>query len=435
MELLDFTVSNDYSVTFDVSLPREEWAGYLEDISRRLQQEKPLKGFRPGSAPLSLAEKGYGKQLYQQAAKNAADACMEAVYLEKQVFPVSVPTVDIYQADATGFGCRVSLEQYPQVSSMAYQGLKAEKPVCKCTEAAIDAEIAQFLRQHLEVHQVDRPAQMGDIAQLDFQGTCDGATFPFDHSDNSRLILGSGILFTGLDEALCGHMAGETLELRLTMAADFHRREIAGLTLDLRVHIQSVWARDLPTLDDAFVRKFVKAADTVEQYREQVRQKLQDRLDARSEQLFQANLNAALAEKLPVEIPPAMIQTAAVRYRRTLAGLAKKAGKTVEEYLAAEGKTLEDYEQMLLPAAKEEAAVSIAIDYVIRAEKLQVSQERLDRYYQRYAASAKCSIAEARQRVDQAALVESYLQRDARKRILATAVPVEVAVEQLPSII
>lgn len=433
MEILNFTVSGDYKVKFTAALERDAWVPFLSQISGELQKKKPIKGFRNGSAPLPLAEREYGEALYKPAAKNAADACIEKVCLEKGILPVSLPVVEIFEVGAKGFACAVSFDKYPEVDSMEYKGLKAEKPVCKCREEDIDADIARFMSQHLHVHEVDREARMGDIAQIDFSGTHNGEAFPFNQSSEFRLVLGSGVLFVGLDEILCGHSAGDTLQVSLTMPENFHRSEVAGLTLDLHVHLQSVWARDMRELNDAFVKEFVKDAETVQDYREQVRQKLQKRLDERSEKLFHANLNAEIARKLPVQIPPSMVETTAKRYLDTLAAFARGQEITVEQYLAREGKTVEDYKKLVEPAAWEQTAVSVAVDYVISTEKLTVAPERLQRYYERFAAGNKITVEEAKRRVNEPALIDDYLHKDAMKRIRESAVPVIVEVDVLPN--
>lgn len=433
MEFSNFEIKDGCRVHFTASMPREEWTAFLIKTSMELQRKKPIKGFRAGTAPVALAEREYGDELFKPAAREAADKCIEKLCLEKKTIPVSVPTVDIFQADAKGFACAAAFEIYPEVHAMDYKGIQAEKPVCKCKEADIDAEIARFMDQHLHVHEVARAAKMGDIAEVDFSGTHNGGAFPYDHSANSRFVLGSGQLFAGLDEALCGHVAGDHLDITLTMPDDFHRRDVAGLTLELSVNLHSVWARDRRELNDDFVKEFVPGAETVAQYREWTRQKVQKRMDERSEKLFHANINKVLAQNLPVEIPPAMVETTAKRYLDTLAGFARSQGITMEQYLAREGKSVEDYKKMVEPAAREQTAVSIAVDYVISAEKLSVSQERLQRYYQRYATANKISMEEAKRYINEPALIDEYLHKDAMKLIRENAVPVIVEVDTLPN--
>ena len=435
MKTMDFAVQDDYKVRFTVLLPREEWMPFVAKHSLSMQIKKPIKGFRAGTAPIALAEREYGEALYKLAARDAYEDSITKVCLEKQIIPVSQPIVDVFQADAKGFACGIAFEKYPDVTELEYRGLRVEKPVCKCTDAMIDAEISRFMSQHLEVHPVEREARMGDIAQVDFTGTHQGGPFPYDHSSQSRFVLGSGQLFAGLDEALCGHVAGDHLDITLTMPADFHRADVAGMTLDLHVNLQGVWARDMRELNDAFVQEFVTGAETVEEYRELIRQRIQKRLDEQSEKLFHANINKALAANLPVEVPPAMVDTTSRRYLRTLAAFARQEEMTVEQYLAREGKTLEDYKKLVEPAAREQTAVSIAVDYVITAENLSISQERLQLYYQRFAAGNKITVEEAKRQVSEDVLIDEYLHKDAMKLIREAAVPVIVEVDELPGLL
>ena len=432
MRTTDFSIRDGYKASFTATLDRGEFLPFLKRASEETQRRAPLDGYPDGGAPLELAERRYGHALYRPAAKEAADECIRRVCNERQLSPVSLPEISILRADREGFVCTAQLENYPVVERMTYRGLRAEKPVCRCTEAQINAEIDKFLHQRLDVREVAREARMGDIAEVDFTGTHNGGPFPYDHSAKSRFILGSGQLFAGLDEALCGHRAGDRLELTLTMPEDFHRADVAGLTLDLRVNLHGVWAREVRELDDAFVRRFVDGAETVAEYREQTRETLQKRFDERSERLFQSNLNRALAEALPVALPPSMVETTAKRYLETLAVLARREGLTAEQYLAREGKTVEDYRRMAEPAAREQTAVSVALDYVITAEGLTVDPARIEAYCRRYAGANGISFEEAVRRVDRDALTDELLQRDAMKLVHDSAVPVIVEVRELP---
>ena len=435
MNILDFAVTDAYKVQFTASMDRDDWKPYLESVSLELQKKNAIPGFRPGAAPLLLAEREYGQTLYKPAAKNAVDDCIEKICLEKKIIPVSLPEVKIFELGTNGFSFTVCFGKYPEVESVKYRGLTAEKPVCRCKETDIDAEIDQFRSQHLAVDEVNREARMGDVVQLDFTGNHNGEKFPFDHASQFRLVLGTNVLFAGLDETLCGHGSGDKLDLTLTMPKDFHRAEIAGMTLQLHVHIQSVWERKMRELDDEFVKEFINGAETVAEYRELTRKKIQKRLDAQSEQLFNANLNAEIARNLPVQVPPSMVETVLSRYIDTLSAFAKQQGKTAEQFLAEEGKTLEDYRELARSAAKEEAAVSIAIDYVISAEHLTVASERLQRFYARYADGNKITVDEARRRVNESALIDDYLHKDAIKLVRESAVAIPVEVDALPKII
>ncbi len=378
MDVLDFSRDEKSLVSFGIRLDRREWEPYLKSASSALQRQTPLRGFRPGAAPLKTAEAMYGKALYQAAANEAQGKLLPEICSERQLEPVSVPEIMVVTADKSGFECVCRFFNYPEIRELNYRGLTAKKPHRAVTEADIDREAENFRRNHLKVYETDREARLGDIAEVSFRGTCDGHGFPFDHSDKSRFILGSGRLFAGLDGALLGHHGGDELELSLTMPKTFHRQEIAGLTLDLSVRLKGVWARELQEMNDAFVRETVKDCETVSAYREKLRGRLQQVYEARSDEIFRRNLEASLAEAVSVPLPESMVRT---NYERYLAGLftaAKAQGKTPEELLQTEGKTMVSYQEEILPLAQRQVLYSLAVEYIVQKEALTVSEQELD---------------------------------------------------------
>ena len=87
---------------------------------------------------------------------------------------------------------------------------------------------------------------------------------------------------------------------------------------------------------------------------------------------------------------------------------------------------------MAEPAAREQTAVSIALDYIIRSEGLSIDPARIDRYVRRYAKANGISVEEAAGRIDRDAVADEMLQRDAMQLVRDSAIPMEVQVGELP---
>ena len=433
MDVLDFTHNSESYVSFTASLTRKEWEGWLKKASAALQKQRPLPGFRPGAAPLPVAERLYGKTLYQAAAADAQRELLSRVCEEMALDPVSEPSAEILSADGADFACRYSFFVYPELKELNYRGLKAEKPHRAVTESDIDRELENFRRNHLRVYETEREARFGDIVEVTFRGSTDGHGFPFDSSEKSRFVLGSGQLFAGLDEALLGHHKGDELSLTLTMPKNFHRQEIAGLTLDLSVRLKGVWARELQEVNDAFVRDYVKGCGSVSEYRELLRCRLEAAYESRAGKLYESNLEAALADAVPISVPEPMIRTNYERYLRQLASAAKVQGRTPEQLLRDEGKTLESYQAELLPLAHRQVLFSLAVDYIIENEKLSVSAQELDSWRNSTAEAMGLSPEQAQSQLgDSEALIEELLTRKAMALVASAAEPTVVELETLP---
>ncbi len=375
-------------ITFELLFDGPEWENPLKNHSLKLQKTAPIAGCRVGRAPLSLVIKTYGKTLIEAAAKDVLDASLMRAIAEQGFAPVSQPNVLTLHADEQDLRIIVSFMNYPEVNDFQYLGLSVEKPIRFCTETDIDAAVSDYLQKHLYVHEVDRPAEIGDIAEVDFTGTHDGAGFEFDHSKKSRFTMGSGTLFAGLDEALVGHMAGDHLSLSLTMPEDFHRPAVRGMTLDLEVNLHGVWARDKAEYTDQYVHDSVPGCETTADFREQQRAKIQKHYDNESTQILRKNIERALAGLITCPIPDSMYETATEKIAASIIPTAEEEKEDTEKRLAR-------YRETSRPVAVQQVKLSLALDYIIQREHIEITQEEVDANVNSYARALHISASEA----------------------------------------
>ena len=432
MKVEDIIRGENGDIHFTLKAEPEEWKWYLNYAAGALQKRQPVQGYRVGKAPLGVCMRVFGKELMDRATTFASNDLLDKACAEHGFMPVSDAERTITAADADRFEMEVSFDLYPEITEMDYKGLVIDRPVKHCSEQDIDNEVDRYMKSHLYVHEVPREARMEDIAEVSFTGTHQGRGFPYDHSDKVRFVMGSGILFTGLDEALVGHVAGDDLELSLTMPKDFHREPVAGLTLDLKVHLIGVWARDLLECTDEYVKEHIKDADTVAEFREQLRATIQGRYDNRTKTIFNENFEKVLVDRVTVPIPNSMVETVIGRFVSTLREIAQQEGKTAEQVLEEEGKTLEEYRESVRPIALRQVKVSVALDYVVHAEKLTVTRERVNAVIANHAQIQNVSPEEAKRRLGgDESIVEQLLNTKARELVLQYAEPNEFEVEDL----
>lgn len=399
MEVRNLIENEKSEVSFEILCEGSEWAAYLKKTAAQFQKQKPVPGYRAGKAALPVAAKFYGKALFEAASREATNELMGQVLVEHNFTPVTYPSFIVITSDLSKLEFICRFVNYPTLKELKYKGLEAEKPVRHATDADVDKAIDAYMRQHLYVHEVERPAQMEDIVELSFTASCGEESFSLDHSEKFRLRLGSGILFAGLDELLVGKTKGEDLETTLTMPEDFHRDDIAGKAVDLKVHVRGVWARDLLECTDEYVKEKVKGFDTLEQFREHQRETIQKRYDKKSEEEYIQNLETVLANEVKIEIPSGMVDTALVRHVNGLRNIAQQQGKTAEQALKEEGLTMDDFINMRRPLATLQVKKSIALDYIIQNENLTIDQAELDRYFERNAKAAEVTVEEMKRRM------------------------------------
>ncbi len=384
MEIRNFRELEDGSVVFELEESSKEWEETLNSVSAAMQKEKPIQGYRPGKAPLAIAFNEYGQAMIDQAEQEFVNSAVEKVCTEHEYYLLSGPEKDVEQADLTTLRAKVGIVPYPKANDFDYVGFEVVKPVKTVTEADIDEAMRRFMKGYPYVHEVDRAAEKGDTVEVSFTGTCNGEPFEFDHSDSSHFRMGANSLFYGLDDHLMGHVAGDDVEVTLTIPDDFHRKAIRGKTLDLKVHLKSVSVREIVECTDEFVQEKIAGANTVAEFREQQRDKLKRLNDSRTEKAFDRNLQKALASLVTCPVPEPMVSVSVDGFVRAMRSLAVQQGQTLNQYLQGRKQTLESFKKSVHPLALMQVKVSIALDYILSKENFEVSDEAVEEKIQSF---------------------------------------------------
>ncbi|MCD7739666.1 MAG: trigger factor [Lachnospiraceae bacterium] len=389
IEIQNLEERQDGTVAFEIKEDGAQWKEALNRVSEAMQKQKPVQGYRPGNAPLSIAYNTYGQPMIDQAVNEFLSEAIKQVCGEHDYFQLTKPDINITTADLSTLCASVSMVIYPKVADFDYTGLEVEKPVKTVSETEIDEAVKLYMKGHPWVHEVEREARMGDTAEVSFDGTCNGEPFEFNHCDKRRFKMGSGALFAGLDEALEGHKAGEELDLSLTMPETFQRKALRGKTLDLHVCLRGVYVREIRECTDEFVKENVKGAETVAEFRELQRTRLQKSNDARSERAFDRNLQRKLSSLVTCPVPASMLEVSIDGFVRSLAQFAAQQRKKMQQVLEERHQTLDDFKKEVTPVADLQVRVSIALDYILRKEKLEVSQEAIDKKVKNFMTNSK----------------------------------------------
>lgn len=88
----------------------------------------------------------------------------------------------------------------------------------------------------------NRPAEAGDMVNIDYSGTMKGESEPFEGgtAEAYNLVLGSNTFIPGFEDAVIGHESGETFTFELAFPDDYHAEDLAGQVAIWTVTINSI---------------------------------------------------------------------------------------------------------------------------------------------------------------------------------------------------
>ncbi|MBR4313554.1 MAG: trigger factor [Lachnospiraceae bacterium] len=124
---------------------------------------------------------------------------------------------------------------------------------------------------------VRREARMTDKVVIDFKGYVGGEELEGGEGKDYELVLGSGDFIPGFEEKVAGHSAGKKFSFDIQFPENYDP-SLAGKYAKFEVTIKSIEEANTPEVDEEFVKKHTKENSvTVEQYREEVKKRIEER--------------------------------------------------------------------------------------------------------------------------------------------------------------
>ena len=393
--------NNMAKLTVEVSLEDLEKA--IDKVYQKARGKIAIPGFRKGKAPKHVIENVYGKGVFYEDALNALFNENYGKIIDKESKKytfVGEPDVSIdkFEEDLITLIAIVPVKPEPKIS--AYTGMKIRKYEYTVTEADVDAEINKLLdRNARKVEVTDRPAQIGDIVNIDFVGTVDGVKFDGGEAHGFDLTLGSGQFIPGFEEQVVGMAIGEERDVNVTFPENYQAEELKGKAAVFAVKVNAITAKELPELTDEFVKE-ATGDETVAAYREKTVARLQANLDRKANDATENSILEAIAANTEVEIPQAMIE-------REIDSLVQKfeyqlmyQGLKLADYLDFLKVTEADFRKNYAEQAEKNVKNQLIISYIIEAEKIEATEAEVDEKIAQQAASVEKTLEEYKPTMD-----------------------------------
>ncbi len=410
-KVLEFSVDK---ATFDAAVDK----AYKKNVSKI-----NIPGFRRGKAPKSMIEKMYGKGFfYEDAINDILPAAYEAALAESGLDIVSQPDIDIKAIDENGVVITAAVYVKPEVKLGDYKGLTATREDVKVADEAVDAEIAKALEgQARETEVTDRACEMGDEVVFDFDGYVDGVAFDGGKSENYELKLGSGAFIPGFEEQIVGKAIGENFDVNVTFPADYHAENLAGKEAVFKCLVHAIKVRELPELDDEFV-KDVSEFDTVAEYRADVAAKLQAEADKEEDAKVDAQLMDKLVDAMEADIPEAMFANETEAMMRDYETRLRYQGLDMEMFMKYTGQTVDALKAQMRPQAEKQVKTRLALEAIAAAENFEATEEEIEAEYAKIAEAYNVKLEEVRAQIDSSAIAADLVVGKAAQLVRDTAV-------------
>ena len=338
----------------------------------------------------------YGENVFFEAAvdklyRPAMQDAIEASGLEV----IAVSNADVTSVSReNGIELKLTVVVKPVITIEGYKGIEATKKNVEVTDEDVSAELVKVQDRNSRMVDVDnRGALTGDTAVIDFEGFCDGKAFEGGKAEGFELSLGSGQFIPGFEDQIVGHEVGDEFEISVKFPEDYQAEELRGKDATFKIKLHQIKRKELPTLDDEFA-KDVSEFDTLDEYKNSLREKLQSDREKQEEMNVENQIFDALIEKVQGEIPEEMYEQEVEESINNFAYRLQSQGLNLETYLKYTGMDVNAIKEQFRPQSEKQLKLRLALEKIAELENLEVSDEAVEEEYEKLAKQYNMEVAQ-----------------------------------------
>jgi len=387
MKLLKNETIEKNIVKLTIEVDKEAFDAAIVKSYKKNVKNIAIPGFRKGKAPKAIIEKYYGVGVFYEDAVNfVCPDAYEFAVKESGIEPVDRPDIDIESIEeGKELVLTATVTVAPEVELGDYMGVSADKKNYKTKVADVDAEIKAAQEKNARMINVeDRAVKKGDFAVIDFEGFVDGVAFAGGKGTDHNLEIGGGQFIPGFEDQLVGAKIGEETEVNVTFPEEYHAEELKGKPAVFKVTVKSIQEKELPELNDDFA-KDVSEFDTFEEYKNDVKAKLDKANADKTAAEFEGNVIKVVTDAAKIDIPQCMIDNKVEDLIRDFGYRLSSQGLSLEQYMQFTGATADTFKEQFKDQAAEQVKTGLVLGEIAKRENIEVTDEDVEKEFERMA--------------------------------------------------
>lgn len=416
--------TKDNKSTIVVEIEKELMESGAQKAYLKARKNIMIPGFRKGKAPRKMIESMYGAHVFfEDGLEEIFPEVYEFAVVKQELKAVGRPSLtdmDIAEDGATTI--TIVTEIYPEVTLGEYKGVEVEKTEAEVTDEQVQAELNQMAQNVASTETVERAAEMGDTANIDFEGFDNGVAFEGGKGENFDLKLGSGSFVPGFEEQIVGMNVGEEKDIDITFPEDYHA-ELAGKAVVFHVKLNKLSVTNVPAIDDELA-KDVSEFETLEELKADIHAKKLESMRKQIENAFEQSVVDKVAENATVDVPSALVDAELDTQMERFAYQLQMSGYSVEQYAKMMGGDLNTMRQAFKPMAEKQAKANVVLEKIAEVENITVTDEDVENEYAELAKSYELEVEKVKNLVPAAEINASLKTRKTVKLIVDAAVAV-----------
>ncbi len=357
-----------------VEVPAEEVEKRIEEGFAEVRKMVPVKGFRPGKAPMSMVKRLYKEAVRGDVAEKLVRETLSEAVKQNDLRVLSLPRVDGAEIlDGADFVYTAVVEVAPDVEPIDYKGLPVTKETVSVSDADVEESVNRIREAYAHYEPVEsRGAATGDLVEIGYVAAADGETI--ESKDALGVMLAEGVPFgKEFESKLAGVKTGDAPSFEIAFPADSKNEKFAGKNVGFAITVKAVKEKKLPELDDDLAKNFPEFK-TLEELRAKLRERLILEAEEGARQHAEDDVRKGLLEKNAFEVPKTLVD----RQVRTMI-------EDTARRLSSQGIDLRhlnmDFNMMkerFEPGAVDSVRVSLLLEAIGKKENIDVSYPEME---------------------------------------------------------
>ena len=418
---------NGNQATIVVEIDKELMESGVQKAYMKARKNIMIPGFRKGKAPRKMIEAMYGAHVFfEDGLVEIFPEVYDFAVGKQDVKAVGRPSLtDMQISEDNVVTIVLTTDVYPEVTLGEYKGMEVEKAEATVPEGQDEAELNRMAQNVASTETVERAAEMGDTANIDFEGFDNGVPFNGGKGENFDLKLGSHSFVPGFEEQVVGMTAGEEKNIDITFPEDYHA-DLAGKPVVFHVKLNKVTVTNVPALDDEFA-KDVSEFDTLAELKADLRAKALENAQKQIDNAFEQACIEKAAENTSVDMPKALVESELDSQLDRFAYQLQMSGYSMEQYAQMMGGDMNTLRNAFRPQAEKQAKINVTLEKIAEVENITVTEEDIEAEIESMAKQYEMEAAKVRELVPAEELTNGLKTRKAVKVIVDSAVATEPA--------
>ena len=356
-----------------VTVPAEKVDKALDQAFKKVVKQINVPGFRKGKVPRPIFEQRFGVEaLYQDAVDILLPEAYGEAIDETGINPVAQPEINVTQIEkGKDFEFEATVTVEPEVQLGDYKGLEIEKQDSELTDEDLQEAIDHSLGHLADmVVKEDGAVENGDTVNIDFDGYVDGEQFEGGQADGYDL---------EIEDQLVGVKTGEEKDVVVTFPEEYHAEELAGKEATFKTKVNEIKYKEVPELDDEIANELDSDANSVDEYKENLRKRLSEQKAEEAENVEKEEAINKATDNATIDIPQAMIDTELDRMVQEFGQRIQQQGLDLQTYFQISGQDESQLREQMKDDAEQRIKTNLTLSAIADKENIEANDEDIDK--------------------------------------------------------